>query len=75
MWLAGYGAQSQHVYFGVNKTAIATADSSSPELVCQLNTPANMVSLSGELKPEVTYYWRVDSSKENNGQVWQFQCS
>ena len=74
MWLAGYGAQSHYVYFGTNKTAIATADSSSPELVCELNSPANIVSLSGELKPGVVYYWRVDSSKDNKGQVWQFQC-
>ena len=32
LWL--YGAQSHYVYFGTNKTAIATADSASPELVC-----------------------------------------
>ena len=74
MWLAGYGAQSHYVYFGTNKTAIADADSASPTMVCELKAPANIVSLSGELKPGVTYYWRVDSSKENKGQVWQFQC-
>ena len=74
MWLSGYGAQSHFVYFGTNKTAIATADSASPELVCELNIPANIVSLPKELKSDTTYYWRVDSSKENIGQVWQFMC-
>ena len=74
MWLAGYAAQSHYVYFGTNKTAIADADSASPTMVCELEAPVNIVSLSGELKPGVTYYWRVNSSKENKGQVWQFQC-
>ena len=62
MWLAGYGAQSHDVYFGTNKTAIiANADLMSPVMVCELKSPANIVSLSEELKPAVTYYWLVDS--------------
>ena len=76
MWLAGYSAQSHNVYFGTNKTAIADADSSSPMMVCELKSPANIVSLPEELKPGVTYYWRIDSKAEveSKGQLWQFQC-
>ena len=74
MWLAGYGTQSHYIYFGTNKTAITNADSASPELIRELNAPANIVNLPKELKPEMTYYWQVDSSKVNKGQVWQFKC-
>ena len=76
MWLAGYGAQSHYIYFGTNETAIANADSASPELVCELPSPANIVSLPKELKADITYYWRVDSNGKtvSEGHVWQFQC-
>ena len=76
MWLAGYGAQSHNVYFSTNKTAISTADPTSPMLICELKTPANVVTVPEQLKPGVTYYWRVDSKNgaENVGQMWQFQC-
>ena len=76
MWLAGYAAQSHYVYFGTNRSAIASADSASPELVCELVSPANIVSLPNELKQDMTYYWRVDSKGkvESKGHVWQFQC-
>ena len=74
MWLAGYGAQSHYVYFGSNKTDITNADSASPTMICELKVPANIVSLSETLKPGFMYYWRVDSSKNNKGEVWQFQC-
>ena len=56
MWLAGYGAQSHYVYFGTNQTAVATADSMSPTLVCELKTLANVVSLPEQLKPGTMYY-------------------
>ena len=74
MWLAGYDVQSHYVYFGTNKTAVATADSMSPTLVCELKAPANVVSLPKQLQPGTMYYWRVDSSKESKGHMWQFQC-
>ena len=79
MWLGGYGAQAHDVYFGTNRTAISTADPASPTLICaDVKPPANVVTLS-ELKPGVTYYWRVDSkngAKNMAGDldVWQFQC-
>ena len=56
MWLSGYGAQSHFFYSGTNKTAIAAADSASPELVCELKSPANIVSLPKKLKLDTTYY-------------------
>ena len=52
-----------YIYFGTNKTAVNNADSTSPELICELNAPVNIVNLPKELMPEMTYYWRVDSSK------------
>ena len=78
MWLAGYGAQAHTVYFDANMTTVATADSTSPALICKLKTPANVVGLSKLLKSGTRYYWRVDSSKdaevESKGHVWQFEC-
>ena len=78
MWLGGYGAQTHLVYFGTNKATIATANSTSPALICKLQTPANVVSLSEVLRPGTIYYWRVDGSNdakvENKGHVWQFEC-
>lgn len=78
MWLAGYGAQAHDVYFGTNRPAISTADPVSPTLICaDVKVPANVVTLSEQLKPGVTYYWRVDSkngAKNMAGDVWQFQC-
>ena len=75
MSLAGNGAQSHYVYFGTNKRVSANADSTSLVMVCELKSPANIVSLPEELKPDVTYYWWVDSKAkvESKGQVWQFQ--
>ena len=84
MWLAGYGAQAHTVYFGTNKTAIVAANSSSPEYVCELQVPANIVKPQPELKPGTMYYWRVDVLKGGHnmedvnvviiGDVWQFEC-
>ena len=85
MWLTGYSAQSHFVYFGTNKTAISTADSSSSEFVSELKAPANIVEPPVKLKTATTYYWRIDvhSNHGDNrevidsvkiGHVWNFAC-
>ena len=82
MWLSGYGAQAHSVYFGTNKTAVATAVSPSPEFVYKLNVPANIAGPQSELKPGLMYYWRIDvhvndynfKDVVNTGLVWQFEC-
>ena len=83
MWLAGYGAESHNVYFGTDKDAIASANSTSHDTVKyfgQLKAPSNVVEV-GVSKMDVgtTYYWRVDARGATNdnvkvGPVWQFKC-
>lgn len=83
MWLAAYNAEAHYVYFNTNRTAVVTADTTSDILIGVLKTPANVVAPSIKLKPNLTYYWRVDGlSKnlndidvgENKGNIWQFEC-
>ena len=84
MWLAGCDAQTHSVNFGTNKTAVVAVNSLSPEYVCELQVPANIVKPQLELKPGTIYYWQIDvrSSAYNledvnaviTGDVWQFEC-
>lgn len=84
MWLAGYGAESHDVYFGTDKTGIASANSTSHEsakyFYGQLKLPTNVVEAGiFKFNPGTTYYWRVDArvpTKDsiNVGPVWQFEC-
>ena len=85
MWLAGYGVVSHDVYLGTNRTAVAAANTSSPEFLGQFKMPSNIVEPK-ELLPETLYYWRVDALMANGikreslnsllnvGTVWQFNC-
>ena len=83
MWLAGYGAESHDVYFGADKEAVASANSTSHDNVKYfgpLKAPSNIVE-AGVSKMEAgsMYYWRVDarvatSNNVNVGPMWQFKC-
>lgn len=80
MWLGGYGASSHDLYLGMNKTAVSTANSTSPHdnmyYFGELKVPTNVVDIKETFEPGQTYYWRVDVRRTvlNIGHVWEFQC-
>lgn len=66
-WEAGIGALLHTVYFGENADEVANAMGGVPQLT-NTYTPA-------EMKPDTTYYWRVDEftgTTTHQGQVWSF---
>jgi pectinesterase len=63
-WIAGRNALRHNIYFGVSKEPVFTKTQ---------NTTAYD---PGTLKPNTTYYWRVDEVTEDGivqGQVWNFR--
>ncbi len=74
-WRAGANGDLHHVYFGIDRDAVANADKSSPEYQGRTVGAATLFN-PGELERGVTYYWRVDEAKATGAQwqgaVWQF---
>jgi hypothetical protein len=74
VWKPGFKAESHDVYFGMDKTAVAAADKSSPLFM------ANQTGLTYPL-PALDYgkhyYWRIDERNSDAtvspGEVWTFQ--
>jgi hypothetical protein len=76
-WSAGFKAKtlSAHdVYLGTDATAVANADTSSPEF--KINRSSSSWD-PGTLANDTTYYWRIDEHNTDNsvtkGDVWSFK--
>ncbi len=70
-WGAAGGATSYNVYFGTSETAVANANTSSPEFVGSVTEPQAVVNAQANS----TYFWRVDAVKSGStvsGPVWNF---
>jgi len=75
MWLGGLRAISHDVYFGQSKDAVANANHASDEYKVQ---QTNNIFEPGLLKPNITYYWRIDAldaagNVKTYGDVWSFR--
>ncbi len=74
-WQPGMYAQTHDVYFGIDETAVANADTSSHEF--QGNQPLTTFE-PGPLQANTTYYWRIDEVNDQHpdgswtGDVWRF---
>ena len=71
-WTAGNYATSHDVYFGTDETAVADANTASPEYK---GNQAETTYDPGTLEENVTYYWRIDEIGEDTfakGHVWKF---
>jgi hypothetical protein len=74
-WRGGANGDFHHLYFGMDRDAVANAHKNSPEY--QGRTVGTVTTFSpGELQRGTTYYWRVDEAKatgaEWQGSVWTF---
>ena len=73
-WTAADNATSHEVYFGLDKDAVRSADSASPEYKGSKVLGAESYD-AGLLEPDATYYWRIDEVYAGNtvkGPVWSF---
>jgi len=73
-WTAADNAASHQVYFGLDKDAVKTADTSSPEYKGPKSLGAETYD-AGLLDLDTTYYWRVDEVYNGSpvrGPVWNF---
>jgi hypothetical protein len=70
-WTAGVGASSHDVYFGTSYSAVADANTSSPEF--KGNQTETSYNPPGTLNTGITYYWRIDERDTYyKGPVWSF---
>ncbi|MBN2317207.1 MAG: hypothetical protein JXM79_24995, partial [Sedimentisphaerales bacterium] len=73
-WTAASNATSHQVYLGLDKDAVRSADSTSPEYKGTRTLGAESYD-AGLLEANATYYWRVDEVYAGNtvkGPVWSF---
>ncbi|MHC4431278.1 MAG: PA14 domain-containing protein, partial [Planctomycetota bacterium] len=76
-WVAGQNAGSHQVYFGTNREAVRSADTSSPEYKGAKDLGAEKYD-PGLLEWDTDYYWRIDEVNNLNtsspwkGNVWPF---
>jgi hypothetical protein len=76
-WVAGDGAASHQVYFGIDKDTVRNATTSSPEYKGPKNLGAESFD-PGLLEWDTDYYWRIDEINDVNsnspwkGNVWSF---
>jgi len=73
-WTAADNAASHEVYLGLDKNAVRSADTASPEYQGPKALGAENYD-PGLLEPGTTYYWRVDEVYTGNtvkGPVWTF---
>ena len=78
MWLSGINADSHNVYFGTNRSLIASATGTTPDIKGgNYRMPVNVMD-PGSLRPDTEYYWRVDVIDIGRhlirGDIWQFSC-
>ena len=73
-WTAADNAASHEVYLGIDKDAVRSADTASPEYKGPKALGAESYD-AGLLEPDTTYYWRIDEMYTGNtvkGPVWSF---
>jgi hypothetical protein len=73
-WTAASNAASHQVYLGMDKEAVRSADTSSPEYEGSKALGAESYD-PGFLEADTTYYWRVDEVSNGNlikGPIWTF---
>jgi hypothetical protein len=73
-WSPAGNAASHQVYLGLDKQAVRSADTASPEYKGSKTLGAESHD-PGLLEPDTTYYWRVDAVYDGNpvkGPVWSF---
>ena len=74
-WTAADSAASHELYFGTDKEAVRTADTSSPEYIGSKALGAEIHD-PGLLDADTTYYWRVDEvdaqGNTSKGPLWIF---
>jgi hypothetical protein len=73
-WTAADNAASHQVYFGLDKDAVRSADTSSPEYTGPKALGAESYD-PGLLDLDTTYYWRIDEVYNGTpvkGPVWSF---
>ena len=81
MWLGGYRADRHQVFFGTSLKEVESAVEGSRLMVAELPETSNIVNLHRlgiALRPNHTYYWRVDAIREGKvikGEVWDFTTS
>jgi len=79
-WTAGAKAAQHDVYFGDDETAVADANTTTPEIYRgrQALDDTKYVPTETPLDPNKTYYWRIDEIDDTNpdspwkGNVWSF---
>jgi hypothetical protein len=77
-WIAGEEATDHEVYFGTDATAVANADTSTPDIYKGRQKADKTAFDPGTLEWGKTYYWRVDEINAANaaspwkGRVWSF---
>lgn|GEM_PF-4756451 len=74
-WTAGATAAAHRLYLGTDRTIIAAASVTWPELLATLQAPQASYPLAG-LVPGTTYFWRLDEVEldgtVHKGPVWSF---
>ena len=73
-WMPAANAASHEIYLGLDKDAVRSADTSSPEYKESRTLGEESVD-SGLLEANATYYWRVDAVSNGTplkGPVWSF---
>jgi alkaline phosphatase len=71
-WVAGSDTTSHDVFFGTDQTAVANANTSSPEF---MGNQADTTYAPGTMGYGVTYYWRIDEvgpGGVTTGLLWSF---
>ncbi len=82
-WIAGAKAAQHDVYFGDDETAVADANTTTPEIYRGRQPLENTsyVPTEAPLEWNKTYYWRVDEVNDTNpdspwvGNVWSFTAA
>ncbi len=68
-WTAGDYADTHDVYLGTDKTAVAEANTSTPDIF-QGNQAGTTYDPPGDLPQETIYYWRIDEVNDANSDIW-----
>jgi hypothetical protein len=75
-WSPGATAILHDIYFGTDATAVANADTSSPEYKAQQGYGEEVYAAASLESAATTYYWRIDeidsSMVATKGDVWSF---
>jgi hypothetical protein len=73
-WSPGQLATGHHLYFGADRSAVEAGDAETDK--GPLDVAETSFMIADTLKPDTTYYWRVDESNMGDvvqtGPVWKF---